>query len=142
LFNFRQKDEGDDDVVDSDFSIDENDEPISDHEEEGTKRKRKVATKAYKVRLKLSRLTALKSNFCSLSQEPPAKQQKTNKPKPRPARPKYDKSKRIRTGDKITFTVLDSGICIQRVAHEQINGFFKYTLRSNFFAKINGSQIG
>lgn len=36
--------------MDSDFSIDENDEPISDHEEDGPKRKRGVVnTKAYKV---------------------------------------------------------------------------------------------
>lgn len=47
----RQKDE-EEDVVDSDFSIDENDEPISDHDEElGKKRKRAgINTKAYKVR--------------------------------------------------------------------------------------------
>ncbi|CAH2040702.1 unnamed protein product, partial [Iphiclides podalirius] len=35
------------DVVDSDFDIDENDEPVSDHDDEG-KEKRKVNTKAYK----------------------------------------------------------------------------------------------
>ncbi|XP_057365892.1 vacuolar protein sorting-associated protein 72 homolog [Daphnia carinata] len=41
--------EDQDDIVDSDFSIDENDEPISDQEDEGTKRKRGVVnTKAYK----------------------------------------------------------------------------------------------
>ena len=38
------------DEVDSDFSIDENDEPVSDHEEEGPKRSRgAINTKAYKV---------------------------------------------------------------------------------------------
>lgn len=38
------------DDVDSDFSIEEKDEPISDHEDEGPKRQRKVVnTKAYKV---------------------------------------------------------------------------------------------
>lgn len=48
-------DEDQDDIVDSDFSIDENDEPISDHEDEGTKRKRGVVnTKAYKVELFLT----------------------------------------------------------------------------------------
>lgn len=37
------------DEVDSDFSIDENDEPVSDHEQqEGPKRKRRLVTKAYK----------------------------------------------------------------------------------------------
>lgn len=38
------------DVVDSDFDIDENDEPVSDHDDED-KQKRKVNTKAYKVTL-------------------------------------------------------------------------------------------
>nr|CAH7728293.1 unnamed protein product [Callosobruchus chinensis] len=38
-----------DDVVDSDFSIDENDEPISDTEgDEGQRKKRRLVTKAYK----------------------------------------------------------------------------------------------
>ncbi|CAH1962729.1 unnamed protein product [Acanthoscelides obtectus] len=38
-----------DDIVDSDFSIDENDEPISDTEgDEGQKKKRRLVTKAYK----------------------------------------------------------------------------------------------
>ena len=50
VFFFCREEEDPDDVVDSDFSIDENDEPISDHEEEGPKRKRgMVNTKAYKV---------------------------------------------------------------------------------------------
>lgn len=35
-------------MVDSDFSIDENDEPVSDNEEEGQKKKRRLVTKAYK----------------------------------------------------------------------------------------------
>lgn len=36
--------------MDSDFSIDENDEPVSDSEEEAPKKKRTgVSTKAYKV---------------------------------------------------------------------------------------------
>lgn len=34
--------------MDSDFSIDENDEPISDTEQEGPKKKRRLVTKAYK----------------------------------------------------------------------------------------------
>lgn len=41
------EDEGEDEV-DSDFSIDENDEPVSDHEQEDPKRKRRLVTKAYK----------------------------------------------------------------------------------------------
>ena len=47
FLNFRQEDEGEDEV-DSDFSIDENDEPVSDLEQEGSKRKRTLVTKAYK----------------------------------------------------------------------------------------------
>ena len=48
IMYFREEEEGED-VVDSDFSIDENDEPISDNEEEGQKKKRRLVTKAYKV---------------------------------------------------------------------------------------------
>ena len=45
------------DQVDSDFSIDENDEVISDHEDDGVKRKRgRLVTKAYKVSFNLVRL--------------------------------------------------------------------------------------
>ncbi|KAG5670114.1 hypothetical protein PVAND_000397 [Polypedilum vanderplanki] len=41
--------EDDKDIVDSDFSIDENDEPVSDHDADEPKRKRKkVVTKSYK----------------------------------------------------------------------------------------------
>lgn len=45
--NFREEDEAEDEV-DSDFSIDENDEPVSDTEQEGPKKKRRLVTKAYK----------------------------------------------------------------------------------------------
>uniref|UniRef100_A0A8D8YLA8 Vacuolar protein sorting-associated protein 72 homolog n=1 Tax=Cacopsylla melanoneura TaxID=428564 RepID=A0A8D8YLA8_9HEMI len=45
--------ENDDDIVDSDFSIDENDEVVSDHEADAEfKRKRTVGTKAYKEPVK------------------------------------------------------------------------------------------
>lgn len=47
FFLFREEDEGEDEV-DSDFSIDENDEPVSDPEQEGPKKKRRLVTKAYK----------------------------------------------------------------------------------------------
>lgn len=36
-------------MVDSDFSIDENDEPVSDNEEDGQKKTRRLVTKAYRV---------------------------------------------------------------------------------------------
>lgn len=45
--HFREEKETED-VVDSDFDIDENDEPVSDQEDEA-KEKRKVNAKAYKV---------------------------------------------------------------------------------------------
>jgi len=44
---YREEDEAEDEV-DSDFSIDENDEPVSDTEQEGPKKKRRLVTKAYK----------------------------------------------------------------------------------------------
>lgn len=44
---YEAEEEGED-IVDSDFSIDENDEPISDNEEEGPKKKKRLVTKAYK----------------------------------------------------------------------------------------------
>jgi vacuolar protein sorting-associated protein 72 len=44
---YEEEEEGED-VVDSDFSIDENDEPISDNEEESQRKKRRLVTKAYK----------------------------------------------------------------------------------------------
>lgn len=51
VFRFqRQKDE-EEDVVDSDFSIDEQDEPVSDQEDAPDKKRKRggVNTKAYKV---------------------------------------------------------------------------------------------
>lgn len=47
FFYFREEDEAEDEV-DSDFSIDENDEPVSDTEQEGPRKKRRLVTKAYK----------------------------------------------------------------------------------------------
>lgn len=85
---YSQKDiGGDDDIVDSDFSIDENDEVVSDHEEEeGKRRKRKVVTRAYK--------------------EPvPAKKKK---PVTKPRTPKKVKTPK-KSPHKLRFTVHDSG---------------------------------
>lgn len=50
-YRFRAQEDEVEDEVDSDFSIDENDEPVSDNEEENSKKKRRLVTKAYKVRL-------------------------------------------------------------------------------------------
>ncbi|XP_062536275.1 vacuolar protein sorting-associated protein 72 homolog [Armigeres subalbatus] len=84
--DYIQKNE-EEDIVDSDFSIDENDEPVSDQEEEAPKRRKKVVTRAYK--------------------EPTAKKKSpvktTKEVKHKPERQKSPKKK------KSTFTVLDSG---------------------------------
>ncbi|XP_077993620.1 vacuolar protein sorting-associated protein 72 homolog [Glandiceps talaboti] len=54
-----ESDEDDsEDMVDSDFSASEDDEPTSDQEEEGTKRKMRVVTKAYKEPKKASKSAA------------------------------------------------------------------------------------
>ncbi|XP_055615463.1 vacuolar protein sorting-associated protein 72 homolog [Toxorhynchites rutilus septentrionalis] len=82
-----QKQDDEDDIVDSDFSIDENDEPISDQEEETSKRSRKVTTKAYKEPVK---------------KKAPSKSVKESKPK-------VERQKSPRKREKSTFTVLDSG---------------------------------
>lgn len=88
-FFCRQKKE-EDDIVDSDFSIDENDEPVSDHgDEEGTKRRRKVGTKAY--------------TEPSAKKAKPAVKPRENKPKPKPNR------KAKRSSGRSTYTVMDSG---------------------------------
>lgn len=52
MFFFFRSEVEQDDEVDSDFSIDENDEPVSDQEEdnkEGKKKRGRLITKAYKV---------------------------------------------------------------------------------------------
>lgn len=63
MFLNRSEEEGEDEV-DSDFSIEENDEPVSDQDDDEPKKKRRIVTKAYKVYSKtnnvytpLSRLT-------------------------------------------------------------------------------------
>lgn len=48
---FARAEEEGEDIVDSDFSIDENDEPVSENEEEGQRKKRRLVTKAYKVKI-------------------------------------------------------------------------------------------
>lgn len=47
MFYCREEEEGED-VIDSDFSIDENDEPISDNEDEKQRKTRRLVTKAYR----------------------------------------------------------------------------------------------
>lgn len=47
------------DEVDSDFDIDEGDEPDSDQEEDAPRRKSRVVTKAYKVMTVISRAAIL-----------------------------------------------------------------------------------
>lgn len=86
--DYVQKNDDEEDIVDSDFSIDENDEPVSDQEEEAPKRRKKVVTKAYKEPAK---------------KKSPVKAAKDAKHKPE-RHPKSPKKK-----NKCTFTVLDSG---------------------------------
>lgn len=74
--------------MDSDFSIDEDDEPVSDHgDEEGSKRRR--VTKAYREP--------------STKKPKPTVKPRENKPKPKPSR------KARRTSGRSTYTVMDSG---------------------------------
>lgn len=87
---FSQKNDDEDDIVDSDFSIDENDEPVSDNEDDTKKRRRPTNKRAYKEP------PAKKPNLS------PTKEQKT-KTKVRKISNKRLKSKRS------TYTVLDSG---------------------------------
>lgn len=77
--------------MDSDFSIDENDEPVSDNEEETKKRRKPNNKRAYKEP------PAKKANIS------PAKVQKT-KPKVK----KFSNNKRLKS-KRSTYTVLDSG---------------------------------
>lgn len=86
-FLFSQKNDDEEDIVDSDFSIDENDEPVSDQEEEAPKRKKKVVTKAYKEPTK-------KKSPVKVAKEAKHKSERQKSPKKK---------------EKSTFTVLDSG---------------------------------
>ena len=73
IYFYRQEAEVEDEV-DSDFSIDENDEPVSDHEAENTKKRKKgVQTKAYKE----PKTDAPKSS----SKPPPAKRRRIKRDK-------------------------------------------------------------
>uniref|UniRef100_A0A182R662 Vacuolar protein sorting-associated protein 72 homolog n=1 Tax=Anopheles funestus TaxID=62324 RepID=A0A182R662_ANOFN len=86
--DYVQKNDDEEDIIDSDFSIDENDEPISDVEEEPAKgsKRRKVGTvtKAYR--------------------EPAPKKQA---PKTKEPKPKNERQSTLRKRPK--FTVIDSG---------------------------------
>uniref|UniRef100_A0A182S8F3 Vacuolar protein sorting-associated protein 72 homolog n=1 Tax=Anopheles maculatus TaxID=74869 RepID=A0A182S8F3_9DIPT len=86
--DYVQKNDDEEDIIDSDFSIDENDEPISDMEEEASKgpkrRKMGTVTKAYR--------------------EPVPKKQA---PKTKEPKPKNERQSTLRKRPK--FTVIDSG---------------------------------
>lgn len=77
--------------MDSDFSIDEDDEPVSDNEEETKKRRRpKTNKRAYK--------------------EPPAKKSTASPTKQQKAKPKVKKvAKKQPKSKRSTYTVMDSG---------------------------------
>ncbi|XP_055586706.1 vacuolar protein sorting-associated protein 72 homolog, partial [Uranotaenia lowii] len=88
--DYIQKNDDEEDVVDSDFSIDENDEPVSDQEEQAPKRRKKLVTKAYKEPVtRKPKITA-----------------KTAKPK---AEPRQKSPKKRDRGSLASYTVLDSG---------------------------------
>lgn len=85
-----QKNDDEDDIVDSDFSIDENDEPVSDQEEEAPKRKKKaIVTRAYKEPAPKKKTPAKVSSVRQRTERP-----KSGSPK-----------KKVRS----TYTVHDSG---------------------------------
>lgn len=71
--------------MDSDFSIDENDELVSDNDDDKPKRRKQLTTKAYK--------------------EPKV----SKKEKPKEIKPKFEKIKKRNKIQKATFTVRDSG---------------------------------
>ncbi|XP_058813945.1 vacuolar protein sorting-associated protein 72 homolog [Topomyia yanbarensis] len=84
-----QKNDDEDDIVDSDFSIDENDEPVSDQEETIIpKRRKKVVTKAYK-----EPMTKKKSLVKAVKE----------------AKPRAERQKSSKKKEKSTYLVLDSG---------------------------------
>lgn len=91
---FSQKNDDDDDIVDSDFSIDENDEPVSDpDDEENQSRKRKpLKTKSY--------------------QEPAAKRFKPSTSKASPSKSASgatnEAGSKKRSTARPTYTVMDS----------------------------------
>uniref|UniRef100_A0A1E1WGM4 Vacuolar protein sorting-associated protein 72 homolog n=1 Tax=Pectinophora gossypiella TaxID=13191 RepID=A0A1E1WGM4_PECGO len=70
-----------DDIVDSDFDIDEDDEPVSDHDDGDEKQKRKVGTKAYKdPNLKKKASEKPKKTPAKKPREPKEPKQKEDKP--------------------------------------------------------------
>lgn len=83
--------DSDDDIVDSDFSIDEDDEVISDNEDAPKRRQRKLVTRAYKEPVKKA----------PAAKKTPQKVAKSPIKKRSPQKPK-------RAG-RSTYTVLDSG---------------------------------
>ncbi|XP_053551696.1 vacuolar protein sorting-associated protein 72 homolog [Bombina bombina] len=72
------------DEVDSDFDIDEGDEPTSDHEEDEPKRKRRMVTKAYKEPIQLLKPKPKKP------EAPSSSGQKTRQEKAAPQEPPED----------------------------------------------------
>ncbi|EFX87536.1 hypothetical protein DAPPUDRAFT_187339 [Daphnia pulex] len=131
--------EDQDDVVDSDFSIDENDEPISDHEDEGTKRKRGVvSTKAYKEP-KASSSKRLKGdkNADEMTERIAKAGEKTEVPvevakvRSKYARkPKIPSQAREKKAVRQT-TVLKSAETVQRLRERETKGKRKHNRRDN-----------
>jgi len=88
--DYVQKNDDEDDIVDSDFSIDENDDPVSDNEEDTNKRRKVTNKRAYK--------------------EPPAKKPNLTQTKEQKTKVKAKKfSNKLLKSKRPTYTVLDSG---------------------------------
>lgn len=88
-----QGNEDDEDIVDSDFSIDENDEPVSDQEDEtGGRKKSKrvgVVTKAYKEPPAKKTVPAAKPKAAATPKKSPVKSASTSKTQQQQSSPRY-----------------------------------------------------
>lgn len=102
----RQKDE-EEDIVDSDFSIDEDDEPISENEEEQPKRAKKP-TRGYKVCFRRS-VHYIFHKHCLHLQDPKAKKPAAKTTAPAIAKAQAKVEKKVKRKPKPRFTVIDTG---------------------------------
>ncbi|KAI9560151.1 hypothetical protein GHT06_014162 [Daphnia sinensis] len=131
--------EDQDDIVDSDFSIDENDEPISDQEDEGKKRKRGVvSTKAYKEpRASTSKHLKGDKNIDEMTERIAQAGEKVNETSEVPkARSKYARKTRIpsQAREKKAVrqtTALKSAETVQRLRERETRGKRKHNRRDN-----------
>ncbi|CAH0559673.1 unnamed protein product [Brassicogethes aeneus] len=112
------------DVVDSDFSIDENDEPISDNEEEGQKKKRRLlVTKAYKEPPKQTtqkpKAKVLKPTTPKVKTLTPAQQQQQNDSYERKSIRKSTAAKSAATAQRIKVRNLEQKKKVKKPKEEE-----------------------